>query len=514
MLALFMKTKFKASVLGAVLLILGVWHGLAQANVTLDSFALQFKNNAIEVKWATGSELDVAAFILYRSTGSSTDFVEVNRQDPKGDTVGASYLYIDTAITPGTTYTYRLVEIETAGAKNTLKEQQVVAVLATATAAKTATLVKTNTLAASATVQPTNTALPSATATAFPSATTSGGVSAPSATPTLTQTAMTSGGNVNNDVTPAAGATQAAAQTQLAVNLTQTPTPQPTFTSVPTQTPVTVVASNGSISTATPVALANLPATPLPDATGVVSGGSFIGSRGNSAGGFVMPTVALASSNGSVVSATALPATAAALGLLPPTALPTPPAYDSPAGRSSALDGATSASGLGGFFVPVATIDPAANPSGLLSAAPTSDPAATPSDLLNAAPTSDPAIGSGGGSGEPAPVDPVATPVGFSENLPNTGGAADAVAPTLDWQKLSDNTIATPASAQEGVPGNLRLSGSLDVQTPTAPVKPTPVAVSWLRPTILGAIIFSCLLAIEFALLTIWLLYRKYHRTR
>lgn len=72
----------------------------------------------ITVEWSTASELNTAGFNIYRSLSPDDPGMRLNAApipaspDPL---VGGSYVYTDTAVTPGQTYYYHLEEVETSG---------------------------------------------------------------------------------------------------------------------------------------------------------------------------------------------------------------------------------------------------------------------------------------------------------------------------------------------------------------------------------------------------------------
>ena len=78
--------------------------------------ALQFVLPAkIEIEWETETEINTAGFNIYRSESEDGDFVRINDQliPSQSDAVaGASYLYTDNDVERGTTYYYRLEDIE------------------------------------------------------------------------------------------------------------------------------------------------------------------------------------------------------------------------------------------------------------------------------------------------------------------------------------------------------------------------------------------------------------------
>ena len=73
---------------------------------------------AVTVEWSTASELNTAGFNVLRSDNPNGPFTRLNPEvipaspDPL---VGGSYVYTDTNVTPGQTYTYQLEEVEFGG---------------------------------------------------------------------------------------------------------------------------------------------------------------------------------------------------------------------------------------------------------------------------------------------------------------------------------------------------------------------------------------------------------------
>lgn len=73
---------------------------------------------AVTVEWSTASELNTAGFNVLRSENPNGPFTRLNAEvipaspDPL---VGGSYVYTDTNVTPGQTYTYQLEEVEFGG---------------------------------------------------------------------------------------------------------------------------------------------------------------------------------------------------------------------------------------------------------------------------------------------------------------------------------------------------------------------------------------------------------------
>jgi hypothetical protein len=70
------------------------------------------------VEWTTESEVDLAGFNLYRSESPEGPYVKVNEAlipaspDPL---TGGDYVYTDTTVTAGTTYYYKLEDVELDG---------------------------------------------------------------------------------------------------------------------------------------------------------------------------------------------------------------------------------------------------------------------------------------------------------------------------------------------------------------------------------------------------------------
>jgi hypothetical protein len=82
--------------------------------VTLSSFTAVWFGTQINVNWATTTEINNAAFLLYRSTDAMawTEVASVNSTRPCGNYTATSpvaYSYSDTGVTTGRTYYYRLM---------------------------------------------------------------------------------------------------------------------------------------------------------------------------------------------------------------------------------------------------------------------------------------------------------------------------------------------------------------------------------------------------------------------
>jgi len=86
--------------------------------VTLSSFSAQGLDAAVEVSWETASELNNLGFHIYRSDSAEGPYESITRSAIPGlgsSPVGARYRYLDSGLTNGKTYFYRLEDIETTG---------------------------------------------------------------------------------------------------------------------------------------------------------------------------------------------------------------------------------------------------------------------------------------------------------------------------------------------------------------------------------------------------------------
>ncbi|MBN1920289.1 MAG: S8 family serine peptidase [Anaerolineae bacterium] len=88
--------------------------------VFLASFAAGPQGEAILLAWETAAEMQNLGFNLYRAESLAGPWVKLNTelipaQNP-GATFGASYEWLDTGVTPGVTYAYRLEDIDVNGA--------------------------------------------------------------------------------------------------------------------------------------------------------------------------------------------------------------------------------------------------------------------------------------------------------------------------------------------------------------------------------------------------------------
>ena len=90
--------------------------------VTLSSFTAEWDGGEVLVAWETVLEIDTVGFNLWRSKALDGEYERVNAAlipaASPGGVWGGSYAYADADVTPGTTYYYRLEEIESDGARN------------------------------------------------------------------------------------------------------------------------------------------------------------------------------------------------------------------------------------------------------------------------------------------------------------------------------------------------------------------------------------------------------------
>jgi hypothetical protein len=83
--------------------------------IDLLSFTAHPAANHITITWQTGTEIDNAGFNLHRATTTAGPFTKLNDTliPAEGDPFsGASYTYIDTRVSKGTTYYYKLEDVD------------------------------------------------------------------------------------------------------------------------------------------------------------------------------------------------------------------------------------------------------------------------------------------------------------------------------------------------------------------------------------------------------------------
>ena len=92
--------------------------------VDLTSFTVAYDGTAVQLNWATASEVSNLGFEVYRSNGNGEDPALLDsyrhNEDLQGHgstTIAHSYSYSDRFIVPGTTYKYQLADVDYNGAR-------------------------------------------------------------------------------------------------------------------------------------------------------------------------------------------------------------------------------------------------------------------------------------------------------------------------------------------------------------------------------------------------------------
>jgi hypothetical protein len=203
-------------------------------------------NTQAAIQWTTSSEVNILGFFVQRSLVADSGFVDVSSLIPRqGSGVsGANYEYVDTGLTNGTVYYYRL-RVQATDLSSTFTGS--ISVLpglptATPTATSTVTATETATLTATQTQTPTITGtLPTSTATVTRTLTPT--ITGTPPTATLTRTATVAPTRTRTR-TPAPSATQRL-RSPTSVAKSRTPTP---LTGTPdTATPVTSTLPGGTL---------------------------------------------------------------------------------------------------------------------------------------------------------------------------------------------------------------------------------------------------------------------------
>ncbi|MBW2437899.1 MAG: hypothetical protein JRF29_11510, partial [Deltaproteobacteria bacterium] len=86
--------------------------------VTLISFSATGEGNSVRVDWQTAQEIRNLGFNLYRSTSPDGPFIKLNDYLIPGlefSVKGKSYSFMDTAVTPGSLYYYKLEDLDASG---------------------------------------------------------------------------------------------------------------------------------------------------------------------------------------------------------------------------------------------------------------------------------------------------------------------------------------------------------------------------------------------------------------
>ena len=87
-------------------------------NVTLTSFDASLRNGLVQIEWQTATEIDNLGFNIYRSTLENDKYAKINQEliPAEGSAIsGVSYSYKDSLITAGSTYYYKLEDIDLNG---------------------------------------------------------------------------------------------------------------------------------------------------------------------------------------------------------------------------------------------------------------------------------------------------------------------------------------------------------------------------------------------------------------
>ena len=101
----------------------GYWYGAeGPTAVTLASFTATPVDGNILVEWETAMEIDTVGFNVWRSETRDSGYVRVNDtlipSASPGSAWGSTYSYVDSDVIPGTTYYYKLEELEVSGGRN------------------------------------------------------------------------------------------------------------------------------------------------------------------------------------------------------------------------------------------------------------------------------------------------------------------------------------------------------------------------------------------------------------
>ena len=90
--------------------------------VELAAFSAAWNVSEVQVDWVTTLEVDTAGFNVWRSETEDGKYVQANDSliptAAPGSTSGGTYTFTDSGVVPGTTYFYKLEEIETGGVHN------------------------------------------------------------------------------------------------------------------------------------------------------------------------------------------------------------------------------------------------------------------------------------------------------------------------------------------------------------------------------------------------------------
>lgn len=105
--------------LSLVLLVALLFPLRAAAAVTVTSFTASWQGTQVSLNWRTATELNNRGFNLFRSTSPSGAFQKINGTEIPAQMgaalIGASYAYVDSSVTAGQTYYYKLQSVENNG---------------------------------------------------------------------------------------------------------------------------------------------------------------------------------------------------------------------------------------------------------------------------------------------------------------------------------------------------------------------------------------------------------------
>lgn len=88
-----------------------------QTTVILTSFTAEAGTSSITLKWETASETSNLGFYLWRGPTATGVYAKISDFIPSSDEgAGALYEYVDSNVTPGVTYYYKLQDVPDSGA--------------------------------------------------------------------------------------------------------------------------------------------------------------------------------------------------------------------------------------------------------------------------------------------------------------------------------------------------------------------------------------------------------------
>ncbi|MBI5034138.1 MAG: hypothetical protein HZB51_26760 [Chloroflexi bacterium] len=226
------------------------------ASVGISGLAAKWQGTQVTISWRTGNELTYVGFNVLRSSSQNGNYVKVNstmiRAQNFGNPVGLPYSWIDSSVTSGQTYYYKL---QTVDASNRTQDDNG-PVSAVPSAAPTSTATK---------VSPTSTRTPTSAPSATPTRTQTypPGVTpptaAPTSTPTLTATPQAT--PTRTQTYPPGVKPPTAAPSATLQKISQA---QPVATAQPNANAVVPTVSNNSSGSDSSLALGALPSTDTP----------------------------------------------------------------------------------------------------------------------------------------------------------------------------------------------------------------------------------------------------------